>query len=207
MPWRRCGRFGVSSPRRVGTSAGGRFTGPRLCCFWLRGPLSRRVLPGGAARLVGVWRCGPRGPRVPAEPVPARAALHAGRGYHRRPAFRGEHLPYTYPPAVGYTQLFVLELDHHTLEDHDRTAQEIARRRPKLVLLHTVSEASFMAPGDPISKVVRDGYTRWTQTPSLVVYLRKDVFASLLPSTPSGRRSTVSEVGAEESEDPPRGEP
>lgn len=92
---------------------------------------------------------------------------------------------YTYPAAVGYTQLFVLELDHHTLEDHGRTASEIAQRRPKLVLLHAVSEASFMAPGDPISGVVRDGYTRWTQTPSVVAYLRKDVLASLLPKPQS----------------------
>jgi hypothetical protein len=93
----------------------------------------------------------------------------------------GDNYLYTYPAAVGYTQLFVLELDHHTLEDHERAAGEIARRRPKLVLLHAVNEASFMAPGDPISKVVRQGYERWTRTPSVVVYLRKDVLTAVQP--------------------------
>lgn len=92
---------------------------------------------------------------------------------------------YTYPAAVGYTQLFVLELDHHTVEDHGRVAREILQRRPKLVLLHAVSEASFMAPGDPISRVVRDGYVRWTQTPTVVAYLRNDVSASLHPQPQS----------------------
>ncbi len=100
--------------------------------------------------------------------------------------FGGSTYLYTYPAAVGYTQLFVLELDHHTLEDHGRAAGEIASRRPKLVLLHAVNEASFMAPGDPISRVVREGYERWTQTPSMAIYLRKDVFASLRPSPHPG---------------------
>jgi hypothetical protein len=100
--------------------------------------------------------------------------------------FGGSTYLYTYPAAVGYTQLFVLELGHHTLEDHARAAREIASRRPKLVLLHAVNEASFMAPGDPISRVVREGYARWTQTPSMAIYLRKDVFASLRPSPHPG---------------------
>ena len=82
---------------------------------------------------------------------------------------------YTYQAAVGYTQLFVLELNHHTLEDHHRVAQEILRRRPKMVLFHRISEASFMAHSDPISSVIREGYVRWTETPAVVVYLRKDV--------------------------------
>lgn len=95
--------------------------------------------------------------------------------------FGGNTYLYTYPAAVGYTQLFVLELNHHTLEDHGRVAREIAQRRPKLVLFHAVNEASFMAQGDPISSVIRQGYARWTQTPSVAAYLRKDVVASLLP--------------------------
>lgn len=98
----------------------------------------------------------------------------------------GNNYLYAYPAAVGHTQLFVLELDHHTLEDHDRAAREIAERRPKLVLLHAVNEASFMAPGDPISRVVRQGYERWTRTPSVAVYLRKDVFASVQPKPQPG---------------------
>jgi hypothetical protein len=92
--------------------------------------------------------------------------------------FGGNTYLYTYPAAVGYTQLFVLELDHHTLEDHNRAAQEIAQHSPKLVLFHAVSEASFMAPQDPISKAIRNGYTRWTQTPSVVAYLRKDLMVN-----------------------------
>jgi len=49
------------------------------------------------------------------------------------------------------------------------------------VLFHSVNEASFMETRDPISRVIREGYARWTQTPSVVVYLRKDVLAPIQP--------------------------
>jgi hypothetical protein len=88
---------------------------------------------------------------------------------------------YTFPAAVGYTQLFVLELNHHTVGDHRRVAGEIASRRPKLVILHRPSEESFMAPDDPLSGVIRGGYGRWTATPAVALYVRKDVSGQVAP--------------------------
>jgi hypothetical protein len=97
---------------------------------------------------------------------------------------------YTYPAAVGYTQLFALELGHHTVEDHGRVAEQIAQNRPKLVLFHRIAEASFMDRGDPISGVVTDGYVRWIQSPAVVAYLRKDVASGIVndrSAAPQGR--------------------
>jgi|WetSurMetagenome_2_1015567.scaffolds.fasta_scaffold11008_2 hypothetical protein len=87
---------------------------------------------------------------------------------------------YTYPAAVGYTQLFALELGHHTVEDHRRVAEQIVRNRPKLVLFHRIAEASFMDGADPISGAVADGYVRWSESPAVAAYLRKDVAADVL---------------------------
>jgi len=82
---------------------------------------------------------------------------------------------YTFPAAIGYTQLFVLELRHHTVQDHERVATQIAENRPKLVILHRICESSFMDEGDPISREIKKGYVRWDQSPAVVIYLRKDV--------------------------------
>jgi hypothetical protein len=86
---------------------------------------------------------------------------------------------YTFPAAIGYTQLFVLELRHHTVQDHERVASQIAQNRPKLIILHRICESSFMDESDPISHEVKTGYNRWNETPAVAIYLRKDVATGL----------------------------
>lgn len=95
---------------------------------------------------------------------------------------------YTFPAAIGYSYLFTLDEGQYDRADHQKAADEIAERLPKLILIDRIKEKDFMSIGDPISKVIGSDYTKWTQTPSVSIYKRKDLAETVVSDEGSRKR-------------------
>jgi hypothetical protein len=96
---------------------------------------------------------------------------------------------YTYPAAIGYTYFFPLSEGYHDLKDHAIAAAEIARNRPRIILIHKTAYGAFLDPRSPVAKVLEERYRVAGSSPAVIML-------QLRSEGPQGRKPGLGE-GAE----------